>query len=123
MGTYVHTRFSYNDGDTSYAGVHIPSERWNGWACPSFPLGECVRMLADMSKDQDAMEIGYRVSEGVIQFEDGTGWQVLAGHVVDGVEVFAVGSWGWVWDEIDQACPYCGYVVEDVSKCDCGAIS
>jgi hypothetical protein len=79
-------------------------------------------MLEDMSKDQDDMEIGYAVRDGVIVIED-EGWQPLAGHMVNGVEVFAIGSWGWVWDEIDQACPYCGYVVEDVSKCECGAIS
>jgi hypothetical protein len=41
----------------------------------------------------------------VLEFnrENATGdeWLPLAGHVINGVECFPVGSWGWVWDEME----------------------
>lgn len=117
-------RFTFNDGDTSYDGFHDPHKRWNGWACPWFPLGECVRIVEDLSDECDESEIGYRIIDGVISFEretaEGSEWLPLAGRVVDGVEVFPVGAWGWVWDEFprpimlaDGTCNKCGDYARD----------
>ena len=98
-------RFTFDDGATSYDGLHDPSRRWNGWACPWFPLGECVRILETVAQWEDESPSGYRMNGDVLEFnrETATGdeWLPLAGHVINGVECFPVGSWGWVWDEME----------------------
>jgi len=117
-------RFSFDDGNTSYDGLHDPEKRWNGWACPWFPLGECVRILETVAQWEDESPSGYRMNGDVLEFNretsSGDEWLPLDGRVVDGVEYFPVGAWGWVWDEFprsimlaDGTCNKCGDYARD----------
>lgn len=96
--------FSVDDG-TEFWGYHIPSQRWNGFACPSFPLAEVVRIAELVNgwiDEGDSCERivvdGQRVWS-VWQDGDEYDKQEIVPHVVDGVKVYPVGSHGWVWCE------------------------
>ena len=114
--------------DSLFNGFHDPRERWNGWACPFFPMSECVRILNYVGQYSDELEIGYRVAgdglEWAIETDDGSpDWIPLKSRFVDGVEVFPLGSWGWVWDEFP--CPImlangtCNKCAELARDCGC----
>jgi hypothetical protein len=111
--------------DSLFNGFHNPRERWNGWACPFFPMSECVRILNYVGQYQDELEVGYRLAgdglEWAIETDDGSpDWITLKSRTVDGVEVFPLGSWGWVWDEFprpimlpDGTCNKCAELARD----------
>jgi hypothetical protein len=98
-------RFTFDDVENSFAGFYNPRERWNGWACPFFPVDECARILEWIGQYQDELEIGFRLSGDTLEcareIEDGVEWLPTPSRVVDGVEVFPLGAWCWVWDEIE----------------------
>lgn len=98
-------RFTFDDPSTSFAGFYNPSERWNGWACPFFPLDECKRILEYVGQWQDEFEVGYRLDGDTIKVcretAQGEEWLPIEGRIVDGVEVFPLGAWGWIWDAIE----------------------
>jgi hypothetical protein len=89
-------------------GIHDPFNRWNGWACPIFPL-ESVEVIAKFLVDNNAdFEQGGIVVmlDGVphwkeIDDTDGeTLFYPILPQVVDGIEYFEVGAGGWVWDDV-----------------------
>lgn len=84
------------------AGVHDPAERWNGWACPSFPMTS-VRAIAEWVDAQANVEDYSRVIvEGGRVFVaegDGDRYEVPA----DSDGRFPVGAWAWVWHELEGA--------------------
>lgn len=113
--------------DSLFDGFHNPRERWNGWACPFFPMSECVRILDYVGQYSDELEIGYRLTGDTLEFcretAEGSEWLPMEGRIVDGVKVFPLGAWGWVWDEFprpimlaDGTCNKCG---EPARDCGC----
>jgi hypothetical protein len=110
--------------DSIFEGFHNPRERWNGWACPFFPMSECVRIVNYLKQYQTDTEIGYRLNGDLVEvefeIEGGSEWRTLEGRTVDGVKVFPLGSWGWVWDEFprpimlaDGTCNKCAELARD----------
>lgn len=96
------------DGDLYIEGLHIPSNRWNGWAKPIFPL-ESVQVVSTWLDDNysDFREAGIVVMiDGVPHWKEldesdnETILYPIAPQVIDGVEYFEVGAGGWVWDDV-----------------------
>lgn len=96
------------DGGLYVEGMHIPSNRWNGWAKPIFPL-ESVQVIATFLDDNlaDFREGGIVVMvDGVPHWKelDESDGEVMLypilPQVVNGTEYFEVGAGGWVWDDV-----------------------
>lgn len=92
--------FNWAGGGPSVPGVHDPAERWNGWACPSFPMAS-VRAIAEWIDSQpDAEEYRRVVVEDdrvfILESKDDR-------HEVhaDKDGLYPVGAWAWVWQECD----------------------
>lgn len=90
---------------------------WNGWARPLFTRKQ-------LDQVRDAIVSG----GGLLNDIDGNELEDSA--TVDMASLEYVTKWGdlyevcgWIWDTVDEPCMYCGYVVEDSAKCDCGAQS
>ena len=95
----VRDRFTF-DGESFVDGWHDPSVRWNGFACPLFDVAG-VRAIADMiasfpgSEDFTTVTIN---EWGTVFYESPDGDEYVCDPViVDGAELYPVGSHGWVW--------------------------
>lgn len=97
------------EGGMYVEGIHIPSNRWNGWAMPLFPK-ESAEVIARFLNDNcaDFREGGIIVMEEGIpcwkEIDDMDGKEVtypIVPEVIDGTEYFDIGSGGWVWDDVD----------------------
>jgi hypothetical protein len=95
------------DGCVFVDGIHDPQEKWNGWACPLFPI-DSVRIIAEWVDSlgvQGAEDFG-----GEVPFVDDAGrvfWvngdearQVLPVDV-DGAEYFDMWN-GWIWSTVES---------------------
>lgn len=93
--------FDWAGDGPSVAGVHDPAERWNGWACPSFPMTS-VRAIAEWIDSQpDAENYSRVIIEGdkvFISEDKDDRYEVVADK--DGL--YPVGAWAWVWHECDD---------------------
>jgi hypothetical protein len=95
-------------------GIHLPLNRWNGWAKPIFPI-ESVKVICEFLKpqleDKDCLMNGelYLMIDGVVHsksLDDETGTiesiaPVTPDLVIDGVEYYNIGAGGWIWDDVD----------------------
>ena len=86
--------------DTFFSGVHNPLERWNGWVCPMFCKSEAIRIIEMMSANMDADEVGYSVVNGEPTLDDEG--STMSAELVDGVWMYPIGSWGWVWQAVSE---------------------
>ena len=96
------------EGGLYIEGIHDPQHRWNGWACPIFPI-ESVQVIATFLDDNcaDFREGGIVVViDGVPnwkEIDDMDGETVcypIIPQVIDGVDYFEIGAGGWVWDDV-----------------------
>jgi hypothetical protein len=104
MSRYVVESFVLDDlGE--FDGVHIPSERWNGFACPLFTLDTC-REIAEVI---NALPYG----EEIIRVTDSQVFSIYTGNgeeeileieplSIAGADFFPLGSHGWVWISIND---------------------
>ena len=99
--------FDFAGDGPKVAGVHDPSVRWNGWACPRFTL-DAVRDLAawlavqDPDDGYDTVSVdGDRVT---VTTYDGETYDVRPHD--DGL--YGVGAYAWVWSEVDDDTPAMG---------------
>jgi len=100
--------FSLDDGRT-FPGWGIPSQRWNGWACPSFDW----RTACDI-----AHHVTYTLgSETPVRYDeetrtmweedyDGTRYYVTPYEMPDGTIRYPLGSHGWVWTDVSTFCDW-----------------
>ena len=96
------------DGGIYVEGMHIPSNRWNGWAKPIFPL-ESVQVIATWLDDSGA---DFREAGIVVMIDGVPHWKELDESdgevmtypcvkcVVNGAEFYDIGAGGWVWDDV-----------------------
>ena len=107
MSALIADRFDIDGqmGNGGVLGFHDPATRWNGWACPWFPI-ESVEIIAAWINTQGTERLTVD-SDGVWVLDteeldevtpDPRGWRVDR-IVHDGVELFGVGCGGWVWKE------------------------
>lgn len=103
----------FNIDDMLYVeGIHNPNHRWNGWACPMFPL-ESVKVICEFLKpqleDKDCLANGelYLMIDGVVHsksLDDETqtieSTEPVTPEVIDGVEYYNIGAGGWIWDDV-----------------------
>lgn len=104
--------FDWAGDGPKVSGVHDPSQRWNGWACPSFSL-EAVQGLAAWIDAQPAeMQLErIKVEDGRVFYGcpfDAEGrvivdiaawrWTELP---ADEQGLYPVGAWGWTWSEVE----------------------
>ena len=112
--TFVPDRFSFDEGEHTFAGYHDPRERWNGFATPAFPLTE-ARRIARVSADlrrQDGVDAAERIrydartdSFLIDNPENHPGEKPEREHGFD-IEttqgkrhVYGIGRMGWTWME------------------------
>ena len=95
------------DGGLYVEGAHVPSNRWNGWAKPIFPL-ESVQVIASWLVDNNA---DYEQGGIVVMLDGVPHWKEINDEgktviypclecVVNGEKFFDIGSYGWVWDDV-----------------------
>lgn len=87
-------------------GIHDPQVRWNGWACPFFPL-ESVQTISDYFGSlneyeyEDCLQGGIvRVVDGVphwVHMEDTETMFPISPVSIDGTDYYDIGSNGWCW--------------------------
>lgn len=101
-GVNVPAVFDWAGDGPKVAGVHDPSVRWNGWACPRFTL-ETVRELSRWLSAQDPADgydrvsvVGDRVTVIVTAYP-AEPYDVPA----DADGLYPVGAFGWCWSEVE----------------------
>lgn len=105
-----------------------PADRWNGWACPFFTREQLPALFAMLEEgdskgrldDDDIVRV---VSPDYGEDEP----EEFESTIVDGVQMWAVGAWCWVWQiEIgtltDVRCPGCNQRIflRDDGGTECG---
>jgi hypothetical protein len=95
-------KFVIDDVDLGvFEGFHDPGERWNGFACPYFTSEVVDEIAQTLAAGLWGSEAGALTREGsdVVyvdpSYDDER--QAIPMVVIDGRELWAVGSWGWVW--------------------------
>lgn len=98
---YVCESFALDDlGE--WQGVHIPTERWNGFACPMFTLDTCreiaevINALEGNCERVDVTDDG-RVFTVWLDGDNGEEPREVEPLRVAGADFFPLGSHGWVW--------------------------
>jgi hypothetical protein len=84
-----------------WQGVHIPSERWNGWACPWFTLDVCREIAEVINALPDNEEKIVVTDSQVFSVYVGNGEEEkteVEPSYIAGALFFPLGSWGWVWE-------------------------
>jgi len=106
-----------------------PSDRWNGFACPYFTREQLPALFTmideggDMKARLDADDVVRVVSPDSGEDEP----EAFEPAVVDGVQMWAVGAWGWVWQIVEGTltsveCPGCEQPIylRDDGSTECG---
>jgi hypothetical protein len=91
-------------------GVHNPSTRWNGWACPLFTLETCREIAEVINALPDNEERIVVTDSQVFSVFIGNGEEETGEYepvTIDGVNFFALGAMGWVWDVEEKRCASC----------------
>ena len=115
MNTFVKDRFSI-DGEDRIFGWHNPTLRWNGFACPYFPIESVREIKAWLDKvaaetpreDVQRLEID---SDGRVWWAEdeydprieekpvNTEHRLRDDPSFPDVPVYSIGAFGWVWLE------------------------
>lgn len=91
-------------GEGNFAGIHDPSDTWNGYANPLFTL-EVAREIADLVAEQNGDDVEDVLTvhdDGRVTYfyaEDGE-TETMPTVVVDGVTYFAVMNFAWCWSVV-----------------------
>ncbi len=91
-----HVYHGYTDGDL-----------WNGFSCPYFEHNEAVRLLTDQGNvweyQAEASAFAVKQADDPDDYEPEVFNRMTI--EVDGapIEVYAIGAYSWVWDEME--CP------------------
>jgi hypothetical protein len=94
---YVKADFSF-DGETYFPGEFIPTDRWNGFACPRFDLDTALQILQSVCEANGAGEtFRHDKSTDALVFNDADGGKHSYAADEDGF--FHVGSSEWTWME------------------------
>ena len=91
-------QFTIDDGN-HYEGIHDPSIRWNGWACPFFDFRTSVKILMNGLTDWEFFE-DRQVFQVRLHDEPEGEYSEFEGQMIDGVMMYPIGAFSWVWDEI-----------------------
>ena len=115
------------DGEGSFVGYHEPDVRWNGWACPFFPI-ESVREIAALTA-QMAAEMPEEDFDVIEVDDDGRVFYTSreCGRVEErpcfeqahrGQALYAIGAGGWCWSEkVANPGEDCGTYVPEGEHC------
>jgi hypothetical protein len=91
------------DGGKQYAGFS-EGEYWNGWACPFFTLEVAHEIAKDVSAEFPNALVYDEEDDSFVSRDDAypkEEWERFKGVVKDGVKLYPVGSWSWIWDEVE----------------------
>jgi hypothetical protein len=106
---YVGATFALDDLG-KWRGVHNPAIRWNGWACPLFTLDTCREIAEVINALPDNEEKIFVTDSQVFSIYIGNGEEETGEYepvTIDGVNFFALGAMGWVWDNEQEGCESC----------------
>lgn len=85
------------DGGRVYRG-YTTGVKWNGWACPTFPLRTAFEVLSDSGYQYDSEPINGFVSVWLDSDPDYEPWAEGV-EIVHGQECLPIGAGSWIWDE------------------------
>lgn len=96
----------------TFDALVMRGQRWNGWACPVFPIASVLAIrtafgMDGSSDDAPLSEETFTVdSTGPVPVVtmSGDGWdapEVLAPVILEGVPYWPIGTGGWVWLEAE----------------------
>jgi hypothetical protein len=103
MTTYTADTFQLDDlGE--WQGIHNPSIRWNGWACPLFTLDTCREIAFHINELCSEEEIIVTESQVFDTYTDGDDKETHELHPIEinGINYYPLGSHGWVWDSVNS---------------------
>jgi hypothetical protein len=109
MGSMTPAKFRIDgtQGSAAFEGFHEPEKRWNGWACPSFPM-DTVRALAEwLNTEGDEQFHKIEIDNSLVQLTSALNtedqWtervpsQVIFTAPDAAVVVYSVGAYAWTW--------------------------
>lgn len=101
-------------GDGIYVAHTVAPHRWNGWILPSFTREVADQLAADLAEQEARDPDEYRtlvrwndeLQGYILQSADleSQGYQpeVVTGHDVDDVTIYAIGAGVWTWYEAEE---------------------
>ena len=74
---------------------------WNGWSCPLFTFEQAMKIVERHKEKYPNLPADYDAATDTFSFEtEGTGEaDSFTGEDRDGMHVYAIGAYGWTWDE------------------------
>jgi hypothetical protein len=101
-------KFSHDSlGDSKFRG-YTRDESYNGFACPYFSYDQAVLILQAWLEhglaanyDENTDEFVFEVSGG----EAGNEFQRFGAIYADGVKLYPIGVFDWIWEEIENSAP------------------
>lgn len=99
--------FSIDDWIT-VEGYHC-DERWNGWACPLFPIESVKKIVEWLSKDASEADAGVKIGRNgavYMQPEEGAPFERVPGvtkkrNGIPDLKLYNIGSGCWTWESDD----------------------
>jgi len=106
----------YIESSDNYVG-YTKGELWNGWECPRFKKEIATQIMKDFSNDdypswydENLDAFIYKYSEVDIDFynnnltkdELNEYYHVYEGFDSEGLHLYAIGAWFWIWDEYEM---------------------
>jgi len=107
----------YIESSDKYEG-YTKGERWNGWECPRFTKDVAMKIMNDFYNDEfpawydenlDAFiyynqnAVGKKdfYKDNLTQDEIDEYFCVYEGFDIEGLHLYPIGAWFWIWDEYE----------------------
>lgn len=94
--------------DDVFVGYHVPSNRWNGWACPAFDRENAERVVAWINRNAEMFNDGdqYRAEwdgDTVVLWSPSNRNEGYEDERFSPDEdgLYDIGSYGWCWHEVE----------------------
>ncbi len=118
-----HTVFAINAGER-FMG-YTAGQHWNGWACPYFTKPEADRIMDMVNRTSpdikqyfmrydDDRDVYIYHDDNCDEAETFACEQYLDQKTGEIYELYAIGSWSWIWDDLMEGMP--GNMTVKVSK-------
>jgi hypothetical protein len=81
-------------------------EDWNGFACPYFSLEQGRRVVDAWQRKGWKARYDVEADSFIFEMQAGGGepdYETYAGSEVEGVKVYPIGAFSWIWDEVGVA--------------------
>lgn len=103
-----------------FPALVMRDQRWNGWACPVFPIASVLAIRtafgmdgsgddAPLSEETFTVDSTGPVPVVTMHGDEWDAPEVLAPVILDGTAYWPIGTGGWVWLEVEPPCEQCAW--------------